>query len=128
MKPKISIVTLGVRDYQKSLMFYRDGLKLPVAKGSTNDITFFELEGTWLAIFPREKAAEYIGIYDDGKGFPGFTIAHNEPSKEKVDKTMQLALEAGAEIVKMPQDVFWGSNSLGDCLKRLSAVCQTATT
>jgi uncharacterized glyoxalase superfamily protein PhnB len=72
---------------------------------------FFPLEGTWLAIHPREKLAEDAQVSEEGRGFSGITIAHNEPSKEKVDEVFARALAAGAKAIKKPQDVFWGGYS-----------------
>jgi len=112
MKPKISLLTLGVRDMARSLAFYRDGLGLPTHNYEEGaDVAFFPLEGTWLAIHPREKLAEDAQISPDGQGFSGITIAHNEPSKEKVDEVFMRALAAGAKAIKEPQDVFWGGYS-----------------
>ena len=112
MKPKISLLTLGVRDMARSLAFYRDGLGLPTHNYEEGaDVVFFALEGTWLAIHPREKLAEDAQIPAEGHGFSGVTIAHNEQSKEKVDEVYARAVAAGAKVVKKPQDVFWGGYS-----------------
>ncbi len=112
MKPRMSIVTLGVRDFAKSLAFYRDGLGLPTHNFKDGeDIVFFRMEGTFLALYPRDKLAEDATVPDDGKGFSGITIARNEPSKAQVDATFAEALRAGAKAVKRPQDVFWGGYS-----------------
>lgn len=112
MKPKISIITLGVKDHDASRAFYRDGLGFPVAEGSNDDITFFELEGTWFALYPKEKLAEDALIENPEWGkTPSFTLAHNVGSKEKVDEVVAFAAKAGAEIVKQPQEVFWGGYS-----------------
>ncbi len=112
MKPKISLLTLGVRDIARSLAFYRDGLGLPTHNYEEGaDVVFFPLEGTWLAIHPREKLAEDAQVSAEGRGFSGITIAHNEPSKEKVDEVFARALAAGAKAIKKPQDVFWGGYS-----------------
>ena len=112
MKPKISIVTLGVRDFGKALAFYRDGLGFPTHNFKDGeDVVFFRLEGSWLALYPRDKLAEDATVPDDGRGFSGITLAHNEPNKEQVDATFALAIRAGARAVKQPQDVFWGGYS-----------------
>jgi catechol 2,3-dioxygenase-like lactoylglutathione lyase family enzyme len=112
MKPKISLLTLGVQDLARSLAFYRDGLGLPTHNYEEGaDVVFFALEGTWLAIHPREKLAEDAQIPAEGHGFSGIAIAHNEPSKEKVDEVFARALAAGAKTVKKPRDVFWGGYS-----------------
>ena len=112
MKPKISIVGLGVRDLAKSLVFYRDGLGLSTHNYKEGeDHVMFAMEGSWLSLYPREKLAEDATVPDDGKGFSGITLSRNEPSKEKVDETFAEAVRAGAKPVKKPQDVFWGGYS-----------------
>ena len=113
MKPKISLVTLGVADLERAVRFYRDGMGLPLHESSSEDIAFFALEGTWLSLFPRERLAEDAQLEDTGApgAFPGFTLAHNVPSKEAVHEVMDAAAAAGAEVVKAPEEVFWGGYS-----------------
>ena len=111
MKPKIGLITLGVRDLARSLSFYRDGLGWPT-HGYKPDagVVFFSLQGTWLALYPRDKLAEDAAV-PDGQGFGGITLAHNEPSPEQVDAAYAQAIAAGARAVKQPQKVFWGGYS-----------------
>jgi len=112
MKPKISIVTLGVADLQKSLRFYRDGLGFPTHDYKEDaEIIFFKLEGTWLAVYPNDKLAEDVGIAHEGSGFTGITLAHNVSTREEVDAVVRLATDAGATLMKKPQEVFWGGYS-----------------
>lgn len=112
MKPKISIITLGVADLGRSLTFYRDGLGFPTHNYKEDQgIVFFKLEGTWLSLYPREKLAEDITMSAAGSGFSGVTMAHNVGSKEEVDTAVDLAVSVGAKLVKKPQDVFWGGYS-----------------
>lgn len=111
VKPKIGLVTLGVRDLAGSLAFYRDGLGWPVHNfDPAADIAFFPLDGTWLALYPREKLAKDAGV-EDGQGFGGITLAHNEPSKAAVDAVYARALAAGAKPVKRPVNTDWGGYS-----------------
>ena len=112
MKAKISIVTLGVRDFAKSLTFYRDGLGLSTHNYKEGDEhVLFQMDGSWLSLYPRDKLAEDATVPDDGGGFSGITLARNEPSKQKVDATFAEAVRAGAKPIKQPQDVFWGGYS-----------------
>jgi catechol 2,3-dioxygenase-like lactoylglutathione lyase family enzyme len=70
MKPKISMITLGVRDFGKSLAFYRDGLGFPAHNyRDGDDHVMFKLEGSWLSLYPRDKLAEEANVADDGLGF-----------------------------------------------------------
>lgn len=112
MKSKISLITLGVTDFAQSLAFYRDGLGFK-AHGykEGDDVVFFEMEGTWLGLYPKEKLAEDATIPNDGSGFSGISLAHNVESKEKVDEVFAFMVSKGAKQVKEPQDVFWGGYS-----------------
>ena len=110
MKPKLSLVTLGVADLERSLRFYRDGLGLPPENHDPDaGVVFFRMEGNMLlAIWPREELAKDAGISPEGSGFGGMSLAHNVPSKEAVDAVFAEALAAGAKALKQPGDVFWG--------------------
>jgi catechol 2,3-dioxygenase-like lactoylglutathione lyase family enzyme len=110
LEPRISIITLGVSDLERSTRFYRDGLGLPERK-SSGGIAFFETCGTWLALYPREELAEDATVPAEGSGFRGFTLAHNVGSPEEVDGTLQQAVDAGATLVKPGQKAEWGGYS-----------------
>ena len=111
MEPRISIVTLGVSDLARSVEFYRDGLGLVLYDENTESIAFFQNRGTWLALYPREALAADVGIPTQGSGFSGVTLAHNLRSKEEVDELLDVAVAAGATLVKPAQDTFWGGYS-----------------
>ena len=110
MEPRLTLVTLGVSDLDRSIRFYRDGLGLPMRDGPEG-VAFFETRGTWLSLYPRHALAEDIGTGPDGTGFAGFTLAHNVRSPEDVDRTLREAVDAGARLVKPGQKVFWGGYS-----------------
>ena len=110
MKPHITIVTLGVKDLQRSVDFYQNRLGFPRMDDS-DSIAFFKMDGIILGLYPRDKLAEDITISPEGSGFQGFTLAHNVDSPEEVDKTLAEAAAAGAELVKPGQKVFWGGYS-----------------
>lgn len=110
MQPHITIITLGVADLKRSINFYEKGLGLP-RKDESDSIAFFEMDGTILALYPRDELAEDITISPEGTGFQGFTLAHNVASPEEVDLTLAEAVAAGAELVKPGQDAFWGGYS-----------------
>ena len=110
MEPRISLITLGVSDLDRSIRFYRDGLGLPKRDGPVG-VAFFETGGTWLSLYPREALAEDATVSPEGSGFRGVTLAHNVASPEMVDRTLQQAVDAGATLVKPGQKVFWGGYS-----------------
>ncbi len=110
MKPRISMITLGVTDLEKSVKFYEEGLGFP-KKESSPDVAFFTLNGTWLGLYGREALAEDAMVSAEGSGFNSFTLAHNVASEEEVDDVIAQAVEAGATLAKAPQEVFWGGYS-----------------
>jgi catechol 2,3-dioxygenase-like lactoylglutathione lyase family enzyme len=110
MKPRISIITLGVRDLQKSIDFYESGLGLP-RMDSPPGVAFFTLNGTWLGLYGREALAEDADVSSEGHGFEGFALAHNVLTESEVDCILQKAKCAGGTIVKEAQRAFWGGYS-----------------
>jgi predicted lactoylglutathione lyase len=80
---------------------------------SSENITFIELPGTWLALYPFEKLAEDISpkIPATRSGFNGVILAHNARSKDDVVDIVRRAESAGARVVKEPHDTFWGGFS-----------------
>ena len=110
MEPRISIVTLGVSDIERSVRFYRDGLGLPTDYSSGN-VALFQTAGTWLGFYPREALAEDATVPSEGHSFTGVTLAHNVRSQPEVDAVLAEAHAAGATIVKPAQDLFWGGYS-----------------
>jgi catechol 2,3-dioxygenase-like lactoylglutathione lyase family enzyme len=114
MKPRISVLTLAVADLERSLVFYRDGLSLPTAGivGREFDhgaVAFFDLAGGLkLAIWPQSDVAWDTGIPKTTMSATAFTIGHNVARREEVDEVIERARQAGAKIVKSPQDTFYG--------------------
>jgi len=111
MDPRISIITLGVSDLARSIEFYRDGLGLPLGEGGSDAIAFFETNGTWLALFPRDALAADATVPAEGVGFPRFTLAHNVRSRDEVDALLAHAVTVGAKEVKPAADTSWGGYS-----------------
>lgn len=107
MKPRISMITLGVRDLERSRRFYRDGLGLPPME-TPPEVAFFALNGSWLALYGREALAADAQVEAAGSGFAGFTLAHNVASEAEVEAQLQEAVAAGATLVKPAQKTAWG--------------------
>lgn len=114
MKPRITLVTLGVDDLERAVRFYRDGLgwKTEGIIGTEFEygaVAFFDLEaGLKLALWPRKSIARDAGIPVGRPSATDLTIGHNVASKAEVDAAMEQAKQAGAAIVKPAHDTFWG--------------------
>jgi catechol 2,3-dioxygenase-like lactoylglutathione lyase family enzyme len=114
MKPRITVITLGVDNLQRSLEFYRDGLGMPTqgiigAEFEYGAVVFFDFHaGLKLALWPRASIVKNTGIPLGKPSAAEMTLGHNVASKEEVDAVMKQAHQAGAVIVKPAQTTFWG--------------------
>jgi uncharacterized protein len=114
MKPRITLLTLGVDDLDESLAFYRDGLGLPTegivgTEFEYGTVAFFDLQnGVKLTLWPRKSLAHDLNIPLQSRSATDVTIGHNVASKEEVDAAMEQAKRAGAKIIKPAQETFWG--------------------
>lgn len=111
MEPRLTLITLGVKNLDHSKKFYCQGLGWQPTAMSEEHIVFIDCGGLLLALFDREALAHDIGVDAYGSGFRGVTLAQNVSSKEEVVKTLIDAEQAGAKIIKPAQDVFWGGYS-----------------
>ncbi len=107
MKPRISMVALGVDDLEISIIFYRDGLGFPIIT-SPPGVAFFNLNGTWLGLSNRKDLAKDVGISYEGSGYRGINLTHNVSTKEEVLEILNQAIEAGAKLLKEGQEADWG--------------------
>ena len=110
MKPRISMITLGVSDLEASVEFYERGLGFP-RMPSAPDVAFFPLNGTWLGLYGHEALAKDAGVPAEDSGFEGFALAHNVESEQEVDEIIRQAVASGATLVKKPQKTSWGGYS-----------------
>lgn len=114
MKPRITVLTLGVDDLERAVAFYRDGLGFPT-KGIVGRefehgaVAFFDLDhGLKLALWPRADLAHDTGLPEAPRSSTELSIGHNVNDRSAVDAAMAKAAAAGAEIVKPAQPTFWG--------------------
>jgi uncharacterized glyoxalase superfamily protein PhnB len=114
VKPRITILTLGVTDLERAVSFYRDGLGFET-KGiigrqfENGAVAFFKLEsGMKLALWPRSSLAADTGLLPGGTSSLELSLGHNVSSREEVDAVMLQASRAGAKVVKPAQPTFYG--------------------
>lgn len=114
MKPRITVITIGVDDLERSLRFYRDGLGLDTEgvigkEFEHGAVVFFELQpGLRLALWPRQSLSHDSGIPLSPACATELSLGHNVNSIAGVDAIMAQAKQAGAVIVKSAQQTFWG--------------------
>ncbi|QPD04579.1 MAG: Glyoxalase [Candidatus Nitrospira kreftii] len=114
MKPRISVITIGVADLEKSLAFYRDGLGLPTEgivgrQFEHGAVAFFKLSGGLrLGLWAQDDIAHDTGLPKTAISPTSFTIGHNVARHEEVDAVISQARRAGADIVKPGTDTFYG--------------------
>lgn len=114
MKPRITVITIGVSDLQKSLEFYRDGLGFPTqgimgGEFEYGAVVFFDLaNGLKLALWPRSSIVRDATLQLQPPSATEFTLGHNVSRKEDVDGVMEQAKRAGARIIKPAGNTFWG--------------------
>jgi uncharacterized protein len=110
MQQRLSVVTLGVGDLKRSIVFYEQlGWRRSVAKA--DGIAFFQLPGIALALYPREELARDANASSEGRGFRGITLAYNCATREEADSVLSEARAAGGSIVKPARQALWGGYS-----------------
>ena len=113
MDQRVSLITLGVADLDRSRRFYENGLGWHVTQMVEGQVVFYQLSnGLALGLFGRTDLIK-DGKFDDGTGatFGGLTLAFNARSEAEVDAVMLEAQKAGAKIQKPAEKVFWGGYS-----------------
>jgi catechol 2,3-dioxygenase-like lactoylglutathione lyase family enzyme len=114
MKPRITLITLGVNDLDQSVRFYRDGLGLETQgivgqEFEYGAVAFFNLQsGLKLALWPRSSIAHDVGLPMEAPSALSFTLGHNVSSKAEVNAVMDQVKQAGGTIVKPAGETFWG--------------------
>jgi uncharacterized glyoxalase superfamily protein PhnB len=114
MKPRITVLTLGVHDLERAVAFYRNGLGFPTrgiigTEFENGAVAFFDLQnGLKLALWPRTSIAADSGLPMQVPSTTEVTIGHNVASREEVNSVMEHAAQAGAKIVKPAHATFWG--------------------
>ena len=109
MEQRLSLVTLGVDDLDRSRAFYR-ALGWEEGPQSGDDIVFFQAGGMVVGLWDRSSLAEDSAVEDPG-GWGGVTLAYNTRSADEVDAVIEEARSAGASISREPGETFWGGYS-----------------
>jgi len=114
MRPRLSVITLGVDDLPRALAFYRDGLGLATegivgTQYPHGAVVFFDLQaGLKLALWPRASMAADAGLPVGPRSATEVALAHNVASEAEVAALLARARAAGATVVKEAGPAFWG--------------------
>jgi catechol 2,3-dioxygenase-like lactoylglutathione lyase family enzyme len=108
MEPRVSLITLAVRDPDRSAAFYE-------ALGWTREpgpegVIAFDLLGQTLGLYPRADLARDMGLPEEALGTGGMTLSHNLRTRDEVAPLLARAEAAGARILRPAHDVFWGGH------------------
>ena len=110
MRPRLTLVTLGVDDMVRARRFY-EALGFKASSASQESVTFFDAGGVVLGLFGRAALAEDAQVENSKPGFSGISLAHNVASEAEVDAVITEAVAAGGQLVKAAHKVFWGGYS-----------------
>ena len=106
---RLSVITVATTDQERACAFYEAVLETSATREGSG-VIYFELEGSWLALYPRPDLAEYCGVDGAGQGFAGVTLSVNLDSAAAVDAACKRARDAGATVVREPGPVSWGGH------------------
>src|SRR5687768_9945485 len=109
MEPRLSVITLGVRDIARARAFYEQGLGWQRV-GGEDDVAFYQTAGSIFALYEWDKLAVDAGVPADGSGFRGTSLGFCTRSKEEVSQVLEEARSAGARVLIEPRDTFWGGH------------------
>ena len=112
MEQRVSLITLGVADLDRSRTFYADGLGWTASGLGSGEVVFFQAAGVVFGLYGREALAADAGLTDsDGAGFRGTALAYSTRTRDEVDDVLALAERAGARITKPAEEAFWAGYS-----------------
>ncbi|MNK53166.1 Glyoxalase-like domain protein [compost metagenome] len=118
MEQRVSLITLGVSELERSRLFYTEGLGWTPGFVS-DEVVFFQAGPLIVSLFPFAALAEDAQV-PVAAGSAGFALAHNVRSKAEVDAVLARAETAGARLRSPPR------RSLGEGTRATSPI-RTAT-
>jgi predicted lactoylglutathione lyase len=106
MKQSVSLITLGVSDYERAKAFYGALGWSPALE--IQETAFFQTNGVVVVLWARDKLAADTGVADDGARWSGVTLAHNVGSRQEVERVIEEARRGGGTITRDPAETFYG--------------------
>ena len=111
VKQSVSLITLGVSDYERAKAFYEAIGWSPAM--DVEKTAFFQANGVVLVLWIRDNLAADMGVSDDGARWGGVALAHNVASDAEVEGVIEEARDNGAEIIREPSPTFYGGYAGG---------------
>lgn len=111
MQPRIHLLTLGVKNLEKSATFYEQLFGIRRSAQSQQGVVFLKLNGIAISLFALDALADDARVKNDCGAYRGFSLAHNAKSEAEVDDLHKEAIALGAKELKKPEKVFWGGYS-----------------
>lgn len=116
MEPRMTVLTLGVRDLERSRAFYVDGLGWEPVLDVPGEVVFIQVAGGLvLALWGVDELAAEAGDVDhhgppEGKA-PPIALAQNVGSAEEVAEVINQAVAAGATLITPARPTDWGGTN-----------------
>ena len=116
MEQRVTMISLGVADLNRAVVFYETLVGWTKSPGPAG-IAFFDLGGIVFSLYPHDDLAKdmnqdmKISAGNGFTGYRGFALAHNARSKAQVDEIFSRLKQFGATIIKEPEEGFWGGYS-----------------
>ncbi|HEY7873540.1 MAG TPA: VOC family protein [Actinomycetota bacterium] len=109
---RVSIITLGVTDLERSKAFY-EALGWELASSSVDGVIYwFRTANTYIGLHAYEELAADGHIPPGPRdGFGGVTLAINLETDDAVVAAFDAALAAGATALKAPEEAIFGGLS-----------------
>lgn len=105
MEPRVSLITLGVKDLARATEFYR---RLGWVGQEVQSTVFIQAGGLALVLWDRAELVADAGIDDEGASFGGIVLAHNVRTAAEVDQVLDAARDAGGTVTQPARTTFYG--------------------
>jgi predicted lactoylglutathione lyase len=109
-EPRLTVVTLGVRDVRASTAFYEALGFVRKLRATGDEISFIDAGGVVLALWSWDKLADDARLAEGPapQGFRGTTLAWNCATPAEVDATFAKAMAAGGTPLRQPETTDYG--------------------
>src|SRR3989442_673857 len=96
MNPQITAILIGVKDLDRSKLFYGEGLGCPIDKDYPQFVSFKLGDGSpEFGLYPREALAADPGVDPKGSGFTGVTFHYIVAASDAVDELIRQGERPG---------------------------------